>query len=71
MSFILEHIDDISKEGLYRLIKAHQLWGYWSHRNSHIWRDTICSREFYPEIYDNTSSKNKYSPIFSSRATPE
>lgn len=71
MSFILENIDKISKDWLYRLIKWHQLWGYWSHRNSHIWRDTICNREFHPEIYDWTSSKNKYSPVFSSRATPE
>jgi len=71
MSFIIENIDSISDLWLYRLIKWHQIWGYWSHRNNHIWRNILNSRWYWVDIYKDTADKNKYVPVFNSRATPQ
>lgn len=69
MSFILENIESISEGWLDRLIRAHQIWGFYSHRNWHFWANALNSKWFRYTNYDNSSNRNKYVPIFHSRAT--
>ena len=69
MSFILENIESISNQWLERLIKAHQIWGFYSHRNWHFWANTLIDRWYHYVNYESSARKNKYVPIFHSRAT--
>lgn len=69
LSFILENKEFISKQWLFRLICAHQLWAYWNIKNNRIWEKLFTELYYKPILLD--TNKPKYVPIFSSKATLE
>ena len=69
--FLIENISLIDKKGIQRLLFAHQLWGHYSWKNNHIWRQFLNDKWRRPEIYDNTREKPKYSPIINSLANAD
>lgn len=61
--FIIDNINSIDRKWLMRLLFAHQLWGNYSWRHNHIWKEFLNNRWHWPSIYDNTRDKPKYNPI--------
>ena len=69
--FISENISNIERQSIYRLLFAHQLWGNYSWKNNHIWKEFLNRNWKSPEIYDNTRNKWKYNPIIYSKMNEE
>ena len=69
LSFLAENLDWLDYNSKIRLINAHQLWTYWSHRNHHEWKNAISNFWLDTYCYNDYSRKLKYAPIISSPAT--
>ena len=69
LSFLADNLDWLQKYSVIRLIKAHQLWTYWSHHNRHIWKKTMENYYLDTYCYNDYRNKMKYSPIINSPAT--
>lgn len=69
--FIINNISSIDKKWIQRLLFAHQLWGNYSWKNNHIWRNFLNDKWKCPDIYNNTKDKPKYNPIIYSIVNQE
>jgi len=70
MSYILDNLDWLAYDSKMRLMSWHQLWAYWSHKNSHKWVSAINKYWIMASYYESNSNKRKYAPIISSPASP-